>query len=79
MKKTTKRDRMRKKNQLYIRSYIRLDEPTSTALDEICRHTFNTKGNLMRQYVRECVMRDSQRFAQETEQVLAATQHLKRV
>lgn len=62
-----------------IRHYIRLDEMTQSALEEICRHTFTTKSNLMRSYVRECVHRDAQRFTQENEQVLAATEALKRV
>ena len=53
-----------------LRHYLRLDEATQEALEEICRHTFSTKSNIMRRYVQECVKRDAQMYAEETEKVL---------
>ena len=42
-----------------IRHYLRLDQITQSAMDELCRHTFSTKSALMRRYVQEGVKRDA--------------------
>ena len=61
------------------RHNLRLDDATQAALEEICRHTFSTKSNIMRRYVMEGVARDAQKFAQEAEKVIKATDWLKAV
>ena len=61
------------------RHNLRLDDVTQAALEEICRHTFSTKATIMRSYVMEGVARDSQKFAQEAEKVIKATDWLKAV
>jgi hypothetical protein len=55
--------------QLPQRHYVRLDNATQDALDELCRHLLTTKSELMRRYVREGVKRESQDYADSVQQV----------
>ena len=55
--------------QLPQRHYVRLDNATQDALDELCRHLLTTKSELMRRYVREGVKRESQDCAESVQQV----------
>jgi len=55
--------------QLPQRHYVRLDNATQDALDELCRHLLTTKSELMRRYVREGVKRESQDCADSVQQV----------
>ena len=45
-------------NQYPVRYAFRLDPATEQALDQIARHTFQTKASIMRRYVQEGVNRD---------------------
>jgi hypothetical protein len=55
-----------------FRHYLRLDAVTQQALEEICRHTFATKSELMRRYVREGVRREAQDYAEQVQKLRAA-------
>lgn len=46
-------------NQYPIRYAFRLDPATETALEQIARHTFQSKASIMRRYVQEGVKRDA--------------------
>lgn len=45
-------------NQYPIRYAFRLDLATEAALEQIARHTFQSKASIMRRYVQEGVKRD---------------------
>ena len=45
-------------NQFPIRYAFRLDPATEQALEQIARHTFQSKASIMRRYVQEGVVRD---------------------
>lgn len=51
-----------------VRHYVRFDQATQDALEEICRHTLCTKATLMRRYIQECALRDAEKFARQTEE-----------
>ena len=48
-------------SQYPIRYAFRLDPATEAALEQIARHTFQSKASLMRRYVQEGVMKESRR------------------
>ena len=56
-------------NDLPQRHYVRLDNAMQNALDELCRHLYTTKSELMRRYVREGVRREAAENAQCIEEV----------
>ena len=45
-------------NQYPIRYAFRLDSATEAALEQIARHTFQSKASIMRRYVQEGTKRD---------------------
>jgi predicted transcriptional regulator len=45
-------------NQYPIRYAFRLDPATEAALEQIARHTFQSKASIMRRYVQEGVARE---------------------
>jgi hypothetical protein len=45
-------------NQYPIRYAFRLDPVTEAALEQIARHTFQSKASIMRRYVQEGVRRE---------------------
>jgi hypothetical protein len=45
-------------NQYPVRYALRLDPATEAALEQISRHTFQSKASIMRRYVQEGVKRD---------------------
>lgn len=45
-------------NQYPIRYAFRLDPATEAALEQIARHTFQSKASIMRRYVQEGVKRE---------------------
>lgn len=61
------------------RHYLRLDEVTQEALDELCRQLFTTKSNLMRRYIQEGVKKDVQDYAVEAERVMKGIDVLRQV
>ena len=62
-----------------IRHYLRIDQITQNAMDELCRQTFSTKSALMRRYVREGVKSDAVEYAKQVEIVQRATQTMGQV
>ena len=55
------------------RHHLRLDDATQAALEQICRHTFSTKSNIMRRYVQEGVARDADAYAEGLKNLRSAT------
>lgn len=51
-------------NQYPIRYAFRLDPATETALEQIARHTFQSKASIMRRYVQEGVAREANAYAE---------------
>lgn len=47
--------------------YVKLDEASQSALEEVCRYTLNKKSTLMRQYVRDGALRDAEKFRDQVE------------
>ena len=62
--------------QYIYRHHLRLDEPTQSALEQICRHTFSTKSNIMRRYVQEGVAKDAEAYAEGLKNLRSATSTL---
>ena len=62
-----------------IRHYLKLDQITQNAMDELCRQTCSTKSALMRRYVQEGVKRDAVEYAKQAEIVQRATQTMGQV
>lgn len=60
------------------RHYLRLDKTTEAALDELCRHLFTTKSELMRRFVREGIQRSTKEYAEEAEKLSSSISMLKR-
>jgi hypothetical protein len=46
-------------NQYPIRYAFRLDQATEAALEQISRHTFQSKASIMRRYVQEGAKREA--------------------
>ena len=51
------------------RHYLRLDDATQDALDQLTRHLFTTKSELMRRYVRDGVQREAELYAEEVKRL----------
>ena len=51
------------------RNYVRLETATQNSLDELSRHMFTTKSELMRRYIRDGVRREGQEYAACIEQI----------
>lgn len=54
-----------------IKNYVRLDDASQAALEQVCRFTLNKKSTLMREYIRECALRDAEKFAEQVEKTRA--------
>ncbi len=63
-------------NQYPIRYAFRLDPATEAALEQIARHTFQSKASIMRRYVQEGVTREATVYADATQQLLNASRTL---
>ena len=66
-------------NQYPIRYAFRLDPATEQALEQIARHTFQSKASIMRRYVQEGVEKEADAFAESTLSVLRSANILKAV
>ena len=62
--------------QYIHRHHLRLDDATQAALEQICRHTFSTKSNIMRRYVQEGVAKDADAYAEGLKNLRNATSAL---
>ncbi len=62
-----------------IRYAFRLDPVTETALEQIARHTFQSKASIMRRYVQEGVNREAEAYAEGTASLLHSTTMLQSV
>ena len=51
-------------NQYPVRYAFRLDPATEAALEQIARHTFQSKASIMRRYVQEGVKREVEAYAE---------------
>jgi hypothetical protein len=57
-------------NNYPVRYAFRLDPATEAALEQIARHTFQSKASIMRRYVREGVEKDAVAYAEGAASVL---------
>jgi predicted transcriptional regulator len=51
-------------NQYPVRYAFRLDPATEAALEQIARHTFQSKASIMRRYVQEGVKREAKAYTE---------------
>ena len=51
-------------NQYPVRYAFRIDPATEAALEQIARHTFQSKASIMRRYVQEGVNKDAKAYAE---------------
>ena len=63
--------------QYPIRYAFRLDPGTEAALEQIARHTFQSKASIMRRLVQEGVKREADAYAQCAASVLRSTEVLR--
>ena len=66
-------------NQYPIRYAFRLDPATEAALEQISRHTFQSKASIMRRYVQEGVKRETDAYAEGAAALLKSGLLLARV
>ena len=65
-------------NQYPIRYAFRLDPATEAALEQIARHTFQSKASIMRRYVQDGVNREAEAYAEGAAAVMKSAQLLQR-
>lgn len=63
-------------NQYPIRYAFRLDPATEQALEQIARHTFQSKASIMRRYVQEGAKREAEAYAEATQQLINSSRAL---
>ena len=51
-------------NQYPVRYAFRLDPATEAALEQIARHTFQSKASIMRRFVQEGVKKEAEAYAE---------------
>lgn len=51
-------------NRYPVRYAFRIDPATEAALEQISRHTFQSKASIMRRYVQEGVNREAEAYAE---------------
>jgi predicted transcriptional regulator len=66
-------------NNYPVRYAFRLDPATEAALEQIARHTFQSKASIMRRYVQEGVKREVDSYAESTLSVLRSANILKAI
>ena len=66
-------------NNYPVRYAFRLDPATEAALEQIARHTFQSKASIMRRYVQEGVEKEANTYAEGTLSVLRSTEILRAV
>ena len=65
-------------NQYPIRYAFRLDPATEAALEQIARHTFQSKACIMRRYIQEGVEKEAVAYAEGAAAVMKSAQLLQR-
>ena len=65
-------------NQYPVRYAFRLDPATEAALEQIARHTFQSKASIMRRYVQEGVEKEAVAYAEGSAAVMKSAQLLQR-
>jgi len=65
-------------NNYPVRYAFRLDPATEAALEQIARHTFQSKASIMRRYVQEGVVRDADAQVEGATTLLNSTHLLRR-
>ena len=63
-------------NQYPIRYAFRLDPATEAALEQIARHTFQSKASIMRRYVQEGVKREVEAYAEAAATIMRSAKIL---
>ncbi len=66
-------------NNYPVRYAFRLDPATEAALEQISRHTFQSKASIMRRYVQEGVKRELENYAEGDSSLINSTRILKAV
>ena len=66
-------------NNYPVRYAFRLDPATEAALEQIARHTFQSKASIMRRYVQEGVEKEADAYAKSTLSALCSANILKAV
>ncbi len=66
-------------NQYPVRYALRLDRATEAALEQIARHTFQSKASIMRRYVQEGVKNEANAHVEGTISILRSTDILKAI
>lgn len=61
------------------RKSFRIDERSNQLLKELTRHSLGTESTLIRKYVIEGILRDGSSYAAEVQQVIEATETLKKI
>jgi len=65
-------------NNYPVRYAFRLDPATEAALEQIARHTFQSKASIMRRYVQEGVTKEAMAYAEGAAAVMKSAQLLQR-
>ena len=65
-------------NQYPVRYAFRLDPATEQALEQIARHTFQSKASIMRRFVQDGVRREADAYAEGAAAVMKSAQLLQR-
>ena len=65
-------------NNYPIRYAFRLDPATEAALEQIARHTFQSKASIMRRFVQDGVKREADAYAEGATAVMKSAQLLQR-
>lgn len=60
-------------NKYPIRYAFRLDPATEAALEQIARHTFQSKASIMRRYIQEGVKGEAEAYAEGASSLTRAT------
>ena len=64
-------------NNYPIRYAFRLDPATEAALEQIARHTFQSKASIMRRFVQEGVKKEAEAYAEGAAAVMTSVSVLR--
>ena len=65
-------------NNYPVRYAFRLDPATEAALEQIARHTFQSKASIMRRFVQDGVRKEADAYAEGAAAVMKSAQLLQR-
>jgi hypothetical protein len=67
---------MHRRPKYPFRYAFRLDPLTEAALEQIARHTFQSKASIMRRYIQEGAKREAEAYAEGAESILQSARLL---